>query len=209
MGPQDVIAHYLQGDSTDGPAASAWVSAFPQVFSSTSDVPLWLTTSLKTLLGISGTDTLTRSIIATTGTTANKSTADIEIYTASYESAEKTDGWHADIEGGETANVKILCRQPRTAAPSNQSLPEILSQRVKFLINNSSRSRRGDMLNPLKTLPSGEGPGLPIPFGVGIDPTQVFFSYWVSSGAEGTAQSAIEWGNVYRCEYVRIMGTTY
>jgi hypothetical protein len=202
LGPAKVIQSILVEDTSDQDVdADDFVLSDPGLFDEEEEVPLWLTSSLATLLDVEDED-LSRRIVAQRGSAKEVAKASIVVNARLLSQAELRESpIEDDSPGAEACLVTILIRQPREEAQNDEDkeeLIEAISQRIMQLICSDIRS--GVM---------GLSPDLPVPKGLGIMPTDsedpnldsYFKCYWMGANAE---QNTIQESHLFRCAYRRI-----
>lgn len=197
--PEAIIGTFLQADTTDG-SASHFVSAYPTLFSSDSDVPIYLYQSLKTIWLPDGTDEdFAARIVYKHGAGLNRSDADIEVTSIIYEAITGDPNIILNDEAGaERAAIKILIRLPDPVQPSSYDQVKLAELRIRYILDQTLRSLYG-------------APDLPITGDSSITPKLIVHNYvtansyfkcrwkeWLNTQNEG------EIAVLYLAEYQRL-----
>ena len=154
--PNRVIADTLKNDLTSGSAAT-YVTNYPDLFTTTADVPNWLYKSLKEIMvGTAGsTADFQRRIVAQIGLGQAVQSGDIQIYSKLHESGNLVDKFDADVAGSESARVQILIQVPRGDQDANPTKASDVSQRIKRLLD--VQLRQEQQISSDLTIPKGMG----------------------------------------------------
>lgn len=141
----EVVKYNLQFDYTDNTAQQEYLNN-TGCYSSSSDVPIWMYTSLATLLSCTSSE-LAGRIIADLGEARTPSGPCIVIETdLSYEAVTVGDGLRADITGNDTAYLKLLLKNVKT--DKSIYLVKNMAQRIRYLLDSNIRQYS----NPARTV---------------------------------------------------------
>lgn len=184
--PSTAIREELIKDFTDTTAAAV-VATYPNAYASTSEVPIYAYTSLKTLLGLTSSAELALAVVANLGEGKIPANACIVINTIrTFDNVEYSLGSINSNEiGAEFSDVRIHIRNVRYT--NDVSLVKNVGQRIRYLIDHPIRQARFNTAGSLEV----------------INDNSIRDYYLECFRTECGLLTASEWVNIYRVEYVR------
>lgn len=193
--PNKIIADFLRQDFTDSTALTVYNNpANAGLFSSPSDVPVYLYQSLKTIFsGVSSVlSDYQKQIVTFYGRGATNAKGDIAVIALQSESAFGSGpGFHSDEPGAEKAKVGIYLRLQTPIQSADYERIRNAELRIRFIIDSTINSVvRQDSDN--------------LPVSPGIDLTifdNYFKCFWEGFDAPPNESELL---TMYRVEYVRV-----
>lgn len=191
----EIIRNLLINDIIDDtPSNIAFL--YPNSYSSSSEVPVYVYTSLMTLFALSASGDLSNRVVANLGEGQTRADASIIIETHKIIESTETENVKSDQPGAETSTICIQVKNIRNSL--NVSLIKNVSFRIRYLIDATLRGARWiENTNEIS-------PQIPDVGDLSIRDDYIYV-FWIY----GDVLTASEWANYYRVEYTRSFPMTF